>query len=81
MKYELHHGGNSLNNIANAHVALATANCDYFEVILPDVVQKYAVLNELALDGAGHIRPPDGPGLGADIDFDLIRSMTVEVLR
>ena len=81
MKYELHHGGNSLNNIANAHVALATANCDYFEVILPDAVQKYAVLNELALDEQGHIRPPDGPGLGAEIDFDLIRAMTVEVLR
>jgi L-alanine-DL-glutamate epimerase-like enolase superfamily enzyme len=81
MKYELHHGGNSLNNIANAHVAVATANCDYFEVILPDVVQKYAVLNELALDEKGHIRPPDGPGLGAEIDFDLIRAMTVEVLR
>jgi L-alanine-DL-glutamate epimerase-like enolase superfamily enzyme len=81
MKYELHHGGNSLNNIANAHVALATASCDWFEVILPDAVQKYAVLNELALDADGHIRPPDGPGLGAEIDFDLIRRMTVEVLR
>ncbi len=81
MKYELHHGGNSLNNIANAHVALATAHCDWFEVILPDTVQKYAVINELELDARGHIRPPDGPGLGAEIDFDLIGRMTVEVLR
>lgn len=81
MKYELHHGGNSLNNIANAHVALATANCDYFEVILPDTVQKYAVINELALDEKGHIRPPDGPGLGAEIDFELIKRMTVEIMR
>lgn len=81
MKYELHHGGNSLNNLANAHCALAMANCDYFEVILPDVVQKYGLKTELKLDGRGHVRPFDGPGLGADIDFDLIDRMTVEVLR
>lgn len=81
MKYELHHGGNSLNNIANAHVALATANCDYFEVILPDIVQKYAVINELALDENGHISPPDGPGLGAQIDFELIERMKVTVMQ
>jgi len=81
MKYELHHGGNSLNNIANAHVALATANCDYFEVILPDIVQKYAVINELALDENGHISPPDGPGLGAQINFELIERMKVTVMR
>jgi len=81
MKYELHHGGNSLNNIANAHVALATANCDYFEVILPDIVQKYAVINELALDENGHLSPPDGPGLGAQIDFELIERMKVTVMQ
>lgn len=80
MKYELHHGGNSLNNLANAHVALGISNCDYFEVILPHTVQKYGLKTELSLDEMGHIRPFDGPGLGADIDFDLIARMTVEVL-
>lgn len=81
MKYELHHGGNSLNNLANAHVALGMTNCDYFEVILPHMVQKYGLKTELNLDADGHIRPFDGPGLGADIDFEMIERMTVEVLR
>lgn len=40
MKHELHHGGNSLGNLAS-----------------------------------------DRPGLGADIDFELIARMTVEILR
>ncbi len=29
MKCELHHGGNSLNNVANLHVTMAIPNCDY----------------------------------------------------
>ena len=81
MKYELHPGGNSLNNLANAHVALGIPNCDYFEVILPHTVQKYGLRTELSLGEDGHIRPFDGPGLGADIDFELIERMKVEVLR
>ena len=35
MNYEIHHGGNSLNNIANLHVTMALRNCEYFEVLLP----------------------------------------------
>ena len=80
MNYELHHGGNSLNNIANAHVALGIQNCDYFEVILPHTAQKYGLVKELELNADGTISPPDGPGLGAEIDFDLIKRMQVEVM-
>lgn len=80
MNYELHHGGNSLNNIANAHVALAIENCEYFEVILPHEAQKYGLVEDIELAPDGTVRPPDGPGLGASIDFDLISRMTVEVL-
>jgi len=80
MQYELHHGANSLNNVANAHVALGIDNCHYFEVILPHAAQKYGLLEDLELAGDGTIRPPDGPGLGAKIDFDLISRMKVEVL-
>src|SRR5579863_2097401 len=36
LKFEIHHGGNSLNNVANLHVAMAIRNCEYFEVLLPD---------------------------------------------
>ncbi len=27
----IHHGGNSLNNVANLHVTMAVPNCEYFE--------------------------------------------------
>jgi len=80
MSFELHHGGNSINNIANLHVALAIANCTYLEILLPTAAQSYAVLNDIEPDRAGLVHGYDGPGLGAAIDFDLIEASTVRVI-
>jgi L-alanine-DL-glutamate epimerase-like enolase superfamily enzyme len=80
MNYEVHHGGNSLNNVANLHVILAIANCEFFEVLLPDEAQKYGLVQDIAVDGAGLVHAPAGPGLGAQIDFDLVRRKQIAVL-
>src|SRR3989441_12124712 len=40
MNFEGHHGGNSLNNVANLHVIMAIRNCEFFEVLLPAGTQK-----------------------------------------
>jgi L-alanine-DL-glutamate epimerase-like enolase superfamily enzyme len=81
MNLEVHHGGNSLNNVANLHVLLAIRNCDFFEVLLPDGAHKYGLVEDLTVDGEGLVYVPDGPGLGAQIDFDLIERMKVAVLE
>jgi L-alanine-DL-glutamate epimerase-like enolase superfamily enzyme len=60
MNYEVHHGGNSLNNVANLHVIASIRNTEFFEVLLPHV--------------------PNGPGLGAAIDFKLIERKKIAVL-
>ena len=80
MNFEIHHGGNSLNNFANLHVALAVANCEFFEVLLPDASQKYGLVEDIAVDSQGLVHAPEGPGLGATIDFDLIKRKTVAEL-
>ena len=36
MNYEIHHGGNSLNNVANLHVIMAIRNTEFCEVLLPE---------------------------------------------
>jgi L-alanine-DL-glutamate epimerase-like enolase superfamily enzyme len=72
MNYEVHHGGNSLNNVANLHLIMAIKNCEYFEVLLPDEVQKHGLVEDIEVDANGLVHAHQEPGLGAKIDFDLI---------
>src|SRR6185503_4239943 len=81
MNYEVHHGGNSLNNVANLHVIMAIRNCEFFEVLLPAGAQKYGLAEDIEVDGQGLVHAPTGPGLGAQIDFDLIERRRLAVLR
>jgi L-alanine-DL-glutamate epimerase-like enolase superfamily enzyme len=81
MKCEIHHGGNSLNNVANLHVTMAVNNCEYFEVLLPDVAQKYGLVQDIEVDRQGLVHAPEKPGLGYDIDWDLVKSKTTRVLK
>ena len=81
MNLEVHHGGNSLNNVANLHVILAIPNTEYFEVLLPDATQKYGLVQDITVARDGTVKPPDGAGLGANIDFDLIARKKIEILR
>ncbi len=80
MNFEVHHGGNSLNNVANLHVIAAIRNCEFFEVLLPDEAQKYGLIEDITADQDGMVRVPDRPGLGAQIDFELIERNTEAVL-
>ena len=80
MNYEVHHGGNSLNNVANLHLLMAIPNCEYFEVLLPDGAQKHGLVDDIEVDSAGLVHAFDEPGLGAKIDFDRIEAKRTAVL-
>ena len=80
MNIEVHHGGNSLNNIANIHAIMAIRNTEYFEVLMPAGAQKYGLIQDIEIDDQGYVHTFDRPGLGAEIDFELIRSRTIEVI-
>lgn len=80
MNYEIHHGGNSLNNVANLHVIMAIRNTEMFEVLLPDGAQKYGLVDDIAVDGDGQVHAPTRPGLGYDIDFELIERKRLAIL-
>lgn len=81
LRYEVHHSGNSLNNLANLHLCMAIANTTMFEVLLPDGAHKYGMATELEIDADGMLHAPTAPGLGGDIDFALIKRKTDAVLR
>src|SRR2546422_5595428 len=80
MNFEIHHGGNSLNNVANLHVTMAIRNCEFFEVLLPAAAQKYGLREDIEVDARGLVHAPAGPGLGAAIDFELIERRKTAVL-
>ena len=80
MSFEIHHGGNSLNNVANLHVIMAIKNCERFEVLLPAGAQKYGLAQDIEVDRQGMVHAIDGPGLGAAIDFDLITRRKTAIL-
>lgn len=80
LNYEVHHGGNSLNNFANLHVIMALQNTEFFEVLLPSASQKYGLIEDIQIDADGMVHAPSGPGLGAQIDFELIKRKTLGIL-
>jgi L-alanine-DL-glutamate epimerase-like enolase superfamily enzyme len=80
MTYEVHHGGNSLNNMAQLHFACAIANTTLFEVLLPHGAHKYGLSNDIQVGKDGLAHCPQAPGIGAEIDFELIKRKRLAVL-
>ena len=80
MKYEIHVGGKSLNNLANLHVMMAIRNSEFFEVLLPDGAQKYGLERDIEVDCRGLVHAPTEPGLGAVLDRGLIERKKIAVL-
>ena len=56
MRYEIHHGGNSLNNVANLHALMAIRNSEMFEVIQPEHAQKYGLVRDIEVDAEGMVQ-------------------------
>jgi L-alanine-DL-glutamate epimerase-like enolase superfamily enzyme len=80
LRYEVHHSGNSLNNLANLHLCMALRNTTMWEVLLPDGAHKYGMVADLSPDRDGMMHAPTEPGIGGQIDFEMIRRKTEAVL-
>ena len=72
MKCEIHHGGNSLNNVANLHVTMAVPNCEFFEFFPCTGANLYGLVEDIEF-GDGYVHAPTKPGLGYEIDWDLVK--------
>jgi L-alanine-DL-glutamate epimerase-like enolase superfamily enzyme len=59
---------------------MACANCDWFEVLLPHDLECYGLTENIVVDGAGLVHAPQRPGLGFDIDWDLVKRRTTGLL-
>lgn len=76
---EIHTAATPLLDVANLHVACASANCGMVEHHHP--VFRWGLKGDpLAIDGQGCQRLPTGPGLGVEIDWDHMENHTLEVI-
>ena len=87
MNCEIHDSYNALDNVAALHVAMAVHNCEWLEVLpfSPPGERSlahwgYGLVNPLTVDASGDVHAPSGPGLGAEIDWDLINSSVAGVI-
>ena len=80
MKCEIHHGGNSLNNVANLHVTMAVPNCEFFEYFPSTGSLLYGLAEDIDMTG-GVVAAPTRPGLGYEIDWDLVKREHIATLE
>jgi L-alanine-DL-glutamate epimerase-like enolase superfamily enzyme len=84
---EVHDAYNAIGNLATVHVVMAVPGCSMYEVLVvhePGSYDlrhlSYGLAEPLSIDRNGLVRPPGGPGLGIEIDWDLVRSSQVAEL-
>ncbi|MCS5613730.1 uncharacterized protein METZ01_LOCUS126929 [marine metagenome] len=73
---EMHMTVLSLMDVANLHVALAIKNCRYLELPFPDGAT-FGIKKPLEIDNEGYVQAPTDPGLGVEIDWNVINRNTV----
>lgn len=56
------------------HVSCAIKNCKYFEYFVPEDNYRLPMKGDLPIDEYGIIHVPDKPGVGVELDWDLIKS-------
>ncbi len=63
--------------VANLHALCATPNATHFELLWPLHEYRASLATPLEIDTKGMARPPTGPGLGIELDWDRIDGSTV----
>ena len=80
MKCEIHHGGNSLNNVANLHVTMAVPNCEFYEFFPCTGENIFGLVEDIEFKN-GFVEAPKKPGLGYEIDWDLLKKNHISTLE
>ncbi|MCC6456417.1 MAG: mandelate racemase/muconate lactonizing enzyme family protein [Caldilineaceae bacterium] len=78
-----HHGGRGLGTVAHLHLVAAWANAPYIELLheppIGDYRHGFAILQEPpVVDAQGYIAMPQGPGLGVELNYDLVEQVISE---
>lgn len=77
MNCEIHTTTMNYMDIANLHVSCAIRNCHYFEYFVPEEDFMFPMSERLPIDENGMITVPKKPGIGVELDWDVVRDTCV----
>jgi len=77
MNLEIHTNANTIIDAANLHVIASIANTEYFEQLVPESLFTLGGVEKILIDKEGFAHVPEGPGIGARIDWDLVERYKV----
>ncbi|SHH07170.1 L-alanine-DL-glutamate epimerase [Jatrophihabitans endophyticus] len=72
MNIEVHTNASTIIDAANLHVIASIANTTYFEQLVPEQLFTLGGVEKIHIDGEGFAHVPEGPGIGARIDWDMV---------
>ena len=72
MNCEIHTTTMNYMDLVNLHVSCAIKNCEYFEYFVPEDNYRLPMKGDLPVDSDGVIHVPNAPGVGAELDWELI---------
>jgi L-alanine-DL-glutamate epimerase-like enolase superfamily enzyme len=72
LRCEVHCTTMGFMDMANLHVSCAIRNCEFFELLIPEEPFRFPMKDPYPIDNAGVIHVPERPGIGVELDWDLI---------
>jgi L-alanine-DL-glutamate epimerase-like enolase superfamily enzyme len=77
LRCEIHTTTMNYMDLVNLHVSCAIRNCEYFEYFVPEDNFRFPMKGDLPIDAQGNITVSELPGIGADLDWELIKNQCV----
>jgi L-alanine-DL-glutamate epimerase-like enolase superfamily enzyme len=74
---ESHSYGSTLVQAAHLHYMLSVKNAEYFELPVPGGLLDFGMRDSIGIDSDGLVHAPTGPGLGYEVDWDVVEDATV----
>jgi L-alanine-DL-glutamate epimerase-like enolase superfamily enzyme len=78
MRAELQSWGMTITQAANLHVMLSTNSCTYCEQAYPYEPFEIGSKTIIRIDEDGYVYPPDGNGLGVEMDWEEVEKITIK---
>jgi L-alanine-DL-glutamate epimerase-like enolase superfamily enzyme len=78
IRCEIHCTTMGFMDMANLHVSCAIRNCEFFELLVPEEPFRFPMKDPYPIDKNGIAHVPQKPGIGVELDWDLIDRTCIE---